>query len=36
VAAGAAEDDAAALTSHQDDFFGRIPVSNWRFGPPAG
>ncbi|HMO45126.1 MAG TPA: class III extradiol ring-cleavage dioxygenase [Rubrivivax sp.] len=36
VAVGAAEGDAALRVYHQDDFFGGISVSNWRFGPAAG
>jgi aromatic ring-opening dioxygenase catalytic subunit (LigB family) len=36
VAVGAAENDAAVRTYHEDDFLGGISVSNWRFGAPAG
>lgn len=36
VAVGAAENDAAQRVYHQDDFFGGISVSNWRFGAAAG
>lgn len=36
VAVGAAEDDAAQCVYHEDDFFGGIAVSNWRFGSAAG
>lgn len=36
VAVGAAEGEAALRVYHQDDFFGGISVSNWRFGSPAG
>lgn len=35
VAVGAAEHDAALRVYHQDNFFGGIAVSNWRFGEPA-
>ncbi len=35
VAVGAAETDTALRTYHEDDFFGGISVSNWRFGPRA-
>jgi aromatic ring-opening dioxygenase catalytic subunit (LigB family) len=35
VAVGAAEDERALRTYHEDAFFGGISVSNWRFGPPA-
>jgi len=36
VAVGAAEGDAALRVYHEDDFFGGISVSSWRFGPVAG
>jgi hypothetical protein len=36
VAVGAAEDEPALRTYHEDEFFGGISVSNWRFGPPSG
>ncbi len=35
IAVGAAELDAAARDYHEDDFFGGLSVSNWRFGAPA-
>ncbi len=35
VAVGAAEQEAASRSYHQDDFFGALSVSNWRFGLPA-
>ena len=35
VAVGAAEHDAALRVYHEDNFFGGIAVSNWRFGAPA-
>ncbi len=35
VAIGAAEQDVALRVYHEDDFFGGISVSNWRFGAPA-
>ena len=35
VAVGAAEPEAAARDYHEDDFFGGLSVSNWRFGDPA-
>jgi len=35
VAVGAAEDEQALRTYHEDGFFGGISVSNWRFGPPS-
>lgn len=33
VAAGAAEDDPASRVYHEDDFFGGLAVSSFRFGP---
>lgn len=36
VAVGAAEGDAAHWVYHENEFFGGISVSNWRFGPPTG
>ena len=33
VAHGAAEDEPAALAYHEDDFFGSLAVSSFRFGP---
>ena len=40
LAAGAAEDERAERVYHEDDFFGGITVSSFRFGgataPPAG
>ncbi len=35
VAVGAAEHEAAVRDYHEDDFFGALSVSNWRFGEPA-
>lgn len=35
VAVGAAEQDVALRVYHEDDFFGGLSVSNWRFGAPA-
>jgi hypothetical protein len=35
VAAGAAAADAASVDYHQDDFFGGITVSSFRFGEAA-
>lgn len=35
VAVGAAASDAALRVYHEDNFFGGISVSNWRFGTPA-
>ena len=35
VAVGAAEHEAAIRDYHEDDFFGALAVSNWRFGEPA-
>ena len=35
VAVGAAEQEAASRSYHEDDFFGGLSVSNWRFGAPA-
>ncbi|WP_229455361.1 class III extradiol ring-cleavage dioxygenase [Massilia sp. KIM] len=35
VALGAAEDEAAACVYHEDDFFGSLSVSSFRFGAPA-
>jgi aromatic ring-opening dioxygenase catalytic subunit (LigB family) len=35
VALGAAEHEAAALVYHEDDFFGSLAVSSFRFGQPA-
>ncbi|MBU6439886.1 MAG: dioxygenase [Betaproteobacteria bacterium] len=35
VAVGAAEQEAASRNYHEDDFFGALSVSNWRFGNPA-
>lgn len=35
VAVGAAESDEALRVYHENDFFGGISVSNWRFGTPA-
>lgn len=35
VAVGAAEGDPAQRVYHEDDFFGGISVSSWRFGAPA-
>jgi hypothetical protein len=34
VAVGAAGDDRATLVYHQDDFFGGIKVSSYRFDGP--
>ena len=36
VAVGAAEDDPGVRTYHQDDFFGGITASSYRFGAAAG
>ncbi|WP_018915336.1 class III extradiol ring-cleavage dioxygenase [Thiomonas sp. FB-6] len=35
VAVGAAEQEAASRSYHEDEFFGGLSVSNWRFGNPA-
>ena len=35
VALGAAEDEAAAMPYHEDDFMGALAVSSFRFGEPA-
>lgn len=35
VALGAAEDEEAACIYHEDDFFGSLAVSSFRFGQPA-
>lgn len=35
VAVGAAEHEAASRNYHEDEFFGALSVSNWRFGNPA-
>jgi aromatic ring-opening dioxygenase catalytic subunit (LigB family) len=35
VALGAAEQEAAACVYHEDDFFGSLTVSSFRFGAPA-
>jgi hypothetical protein len=35
VALGAAEHEQAALAYHEDDFFGSLAVSSFRFGAAA-
>ena len=36
VVLGAAEEEAAACVYHEDDFFGSLAVSSFRFGAPVG